>query len=1297
MATIVLQTVGGALGGAIGGPFGMMAGRALGAVAGSAIDQQVFQKDQVINGPRLQGSKLLSSIEGSAIPKVYGRAQIGGQIIWATRFEEVVSTKKQGGKGGPTKKTTEYSYFANFAVGICAGPVARIGRIWADGNEIDLPKHNHRIYYGSDTQPADPLIEGLQSTGNTPAYRGLAYVVFEDFPLASYGNRIPQLTFEVIRTIGQLENSIRSVCLIPGSTAFGYSPQKLISDNADGETLTHNRHVLVAPSDWSASIDELQQLCPNLVSVSLVVAWFGTDLRADQCQIKPGVERVDIDANDHPWLVSGISPPEAHQISLIDNKPAFGSTPTDQSIIAAITDLKSRGLKVTFYPFIMMDISPTQNLPDPYGRTKQPSFPWRGRITCDPAIGEIGSVDQTVTATTQTNNFLGNAAPGDFVPSGTTVNYIGSLQWSYKRMILHYAHLCNLAGGVDNFLVGSEMRALSNVRNESHQFPFVDGLITLATNAKSILGTATKVTYAADWSEYFGYHPQDGSNDLFFNLDPLWASSSIDAVGIDNYMPTADWRDNGDPGDPTASEYSVEYFSRNIAGGEGFDWFYASNENRQNAIRTPVTDGLGEPWVWRFKDIKSWWSNPHYERQNGVSSPTSTLWQPQSKPVWFTELGCPAINKGANQPNVFYDPKSSESAAPYFSSGNRDDLMQRRFLQAQMAYWGSGPQIDQHNPASTKFTGRMVDMDQTSLWAWDARSFPAFPSRTDVWSDGENWIKGHWLTARLGSCSLDDLVAEILDDYSFHQYDVNDLTGWLNGFVIPSQAPARQVLEPLLDIFGATANTSNGVIKFISPSIGNTALLRIDDFVEPEDQSVLSRHRERETELPNEAIIYHDEIRDKMEAVASKSRRIEGQNKRQVQMQLPAVLPSQNAVQLADARVRDAWIGREKLQFSLPPQALQFTPTDVVSIDDQRYSGLWQIQAIEDGYDRQMQLKKIEAPGSMSFAGSLPPSAIVPNSSIGKPLALLLDIPRQMTEPSTQAVLVSAATAKPWAGIYDYASSPEENGFEIRKSSTRQATIAKLISALPAGPQGRWDYANNIHLKPVNGVFEGGSMLKVLNGENAIGVQTDTGNWEIIQFQNSELQSDGSYKLSKLLRAQLGSELEMEQGHSIGNYVVALNQGVEYLAMSDLEKNLPLQWRIGPGADPVSSASYAQQTLQFTDKASRPFSPVHIRSKKLPNDDVKIFWTRRSRIYGDDWQVNEIPLGESQEGYRVQIFDGASMIREFDVTTPAAVYSGAAQIADFGMIPTTISMAVSQLDAFNNAGAARAALLGPFS
>ncbi len=126
----------------------------------------------------------------------------------------------------------------------------------------------------------------------------------------------------------------------------------------------------------------------------------------------------------------------------------------------------------------------------------------------------------------------------------------------------------------------------------------------------------------------------------------------------------------------------------NVRGGEGFDWYYASDADRDAQTRTPITDGAyGKPWVFRFKDIESWWANAHYDRPGGVECGTPTDWVPEGKPIWLTELGCPAIDKGANQPNVFYDPKSSESALPYYSSGARDDAQQRAYVDAYQRFF----------------------------------------------------------------------------------------------------------------------------------------------------------------------------------------------------------------------------------------------------------------------------------------------------------------------------------------------------------------------------------------------------------------------------------------------------------------------------------------------------------------------------------------------------------------------------------------------------------------------------------
>lgn len=103
-------------------------------------------------------------------------------------------------------------------------------------------------------------------------------------------------------------------------------------------------------------------------------------------------------------------------------------------------------------------------------------------------------------------------------------------------MILHYANLAVAAGGVDAFLIGSELKALTLVRSAPGLYPAVSELVALANDVKAILGD-TIVTYGADWTEY-GAHVADAqANEVRFPLDPLWAAESIDVIGIDYYAP----------------------------------------------------------------------------------------------------------------------------------------------------------------------------------------------------------------------------------------------------------------------------------------------------------------------------------------------------------------------------------------------------------------------------------------------------------------------------------------------------------------------------------------------------------------------------------------------------------------------------------------------------------------------------------------------------------------------------------------------------------------------------------------
>ena len=257
---------------------------------------------------------------------------------------------------------------------------------------------------------------------NTPAYRGTAYVVFEELPLERFGNRLPQLSFEVFRPIldgESAESLVRAVTLIPASGEFAYATDIVRREGGDGETSAENVNAEPDAADLAVALDRLEACAPKVESVSLVVAWFGDDLRAGHCRIRPGVEVSAKSTTPENWSVDGVGRGAAHLVSRDDQgRPAYGGTPSDSAVVQAIQELKARGYRVTFYPFILMDVPPDNELPDPYsdhaGSTGQPAYPWRGRITCSPAAGYAGSPDKSAGAATQVAAFFGEAEPSDF-------------------------------------------------------------------------------------------------------------------------------------------------------------------------------------------------------------------------------------------------------------------------------------------------------------------------------------------------------------------------------------------------------------------------------------------------------------------------------------------------------------------------------------------------------------------------------------------------------------------------------------------------------------------------------------------------------------------------------------------------------------------------------------------------------------------------------------------------------------------------------------------------------------------
>jgi hypothetical protein len=1246
MATLVLQAAGGFLGSFLG-PVGAAIGSSVGAMAGYAVDRAILEGGRRIEGARMETMRPFTAEEGVGLPRVYGTMRLAGTLIWATRFQESATTGRQGGKGGP--RVTNYSYSANAAFALCEGEIAGVRRIWADGREIDREQVEIRVYRGTLDQPADPLIEAKQGSSRAPAYRGTAYVVVDHLPLANFGNRLPQLQFEVIRPCSRLARELRSVSLIPGASEYGLFPSIVTRERVPGEAEALNRRVLHAGTDIDAALDELQAVCPALETIGLVVTWFGSDLRAGECKLRPCVAEDDASGISVPWKAGGLSRSQVPTVSRVSGSAAYGGTPSDRSVIEAIKAIRARGLKVMLHPFIMMDVPAGNGLPDPYGEAQQAAYPWRGRITCHPVPDQHGAGDKTAVAGAQVAAFVGGANIGDFSVASDGVTYAGTIDdWGFRRFILHHAHLAKAAGGVDAFLLGSEMRGVSRLRDETGAFPFVEAQCRLAEDVATVLGSATKLTYGADWSEYFGHQPGDGSGDVFFHLDPLWAHPAISAVAIHNYMPLADWRDGDEAGanpDGFREPHDLLAMTGQVSAGEGFDWFYMSDEDRLARRRTPIADGAaGKPWVFRYKDIASWWSNLHFDRPGGVEAGEPTSWQPRSKPVWFTEIGCPAVDKGPNQPNVFPDPKSSESAVPYFSSGARNDDAQQRFLTAHLNHW-FGEGADARNPQSPIYGGPMVAPGDMCVWTWDARPFPAFPLDDRVWADAANWHSGHWINGRLSTIAVEDLIRAVLDDHGLSAASIS-AEGRVAGYVVREPATARAALEPLVELFGIGVQEAGAGLSFIAEAISQSAMAIEDMVLAARGAATVEKVRTQGDELPLNAELAHaDPMNDFQQAIA-RAQRPGGAIGRMTTLGFSGALERGMAEQVVAGWIERKWVGRESISFSLPLTQDDIAPGHFVTLGGRRFI----VTTVEEGLVRRLHARRVAHSQAPSWRSSISPDRVrQPEIAAGPAHILFLDLPS--LDGRDEPHLRIAAHARPWRRQVIYAS-PDLEGFEETGRIDRRAIMGRVVQSVPPSIEACIDIGTHIEIELFSGALESISLGRLLAERNLAAMRARNGEWEVFQFAVAEEVRAGRWVLSGLVRARGGTSDAMAAGIQAGAPFVMLDASVVDSGVRRDLAGLERNWRVAAAGASIMQGTYANAQVAGGLRALMPLAPVHLRLQAQGSGLLHLSWIRRGRLDTDRWDGSEIPLGEETEAYLVELGrDTDAMTTSFNVTS----------------------------------------------
>ena len=473
--------------------------------------------------------------------------------------------------------------------------------------------------------------------------------------------------------------------------------------------------------------------------------------------------------------------------------------------------------------------------------------------------------------------------------------------------------------------------------------------------------------------------------------------------------------------------------------------------------------------------------------------------------------------------------------------------------------------------------------------------------------------------------------------------------------VEPSQAPSPELAVAALLIEAARADE-----QYTDSEKALVEAALCEQFaLSKEDAAALSVSLAQAEDLPAAFRLgYIDESADYQSAVAD-ARDPGAAHARESALEAPIVIDEAEAAARARAILADAHVMRETASFALPPSLADVEPGDVIWLDADNAPRRWRITEITDQGERRVEAARVEpsvyeAPiGATTFRA---PAAV---SVYSAPIWALLDLPLIGDETPGAALL--AAYASPWPGgvaLYrEAAGGPVFSGL-----ARARATMGRLAEALLPRSASRW-VDQQLRVKLSYGSLSSKSEEEVLAGANAIAVETSVG-CEVIQFRDAELGEDGVWVLSPLLRGQLGTEDCASAGALSGARAVLLNSALAEASWPLDLRGQELLFQAGPERELPDTDNFRERTIALTARSLLPLAPVHLSAKREVGG-MRLFWIRRTREGGDGWD-GEVPLGEAYERYRVSIFEGETLLREAECSSPEFFYSTVDIEADFG-------------------------------
>jgi hypothetical protein len=372
--------------------------------------------------------------------------------------------------------------------------------------------------------------------------------------------------------------------------------------------------------------------------------------------------------------------------------------------------------------------------------------------------------------------------------------------------------------------------------------------------------------------------------------------------------------------------------------------------------------------------------------------------------------------------------------------------------------------------------------------------------------------------------TLDEFITAIClrcgltaDDIDVTDVDEIEVTGYF----VARQAGGDACLKPLLDAFQIGMYEADGKIHFVQLGADEVAALDADDLV-AQDGPPVAETRAQEVELPRKINVLYSDPATAYTQTKQTSERITSDVAAvgEVNLEIPVVLTSDQAAQIAHKKEKAAWIdllgGKD---FILPDEFSYLTPTDNITLTYRGRTERLRLEKVdaEDGKLIVSARQDRQSAYSSDRTGTNPDDFFVADTVVGPTVWNVMLLPQLRPQDVGPGVYFACCgILEGWRGC-ELQMSVDSGTSWITLLQVDQPSVIGFLSS------GIDDNDTTATVTLYSGELESVTTAQVAAGSNRAAIVTTADVCEVVTFEDATLDSFGDYDLATIDRDALGS------------------------------------------------------------------------------------------------------------------------------------------------------------------------------